>query len=83
MEKALLHKAHYWSYEDEWRVIRTKRPGAHPYEPKALDAIIFGAKIDPSREASIRDAALQGGVANILFRATFDDNLFKLNIVPA
>lgn len=83
MEKALLHKASYWAYEEEWRVIRVKRPGLHRFEPEALDAIIFGAKIDPAIEARIRAAAHSGGVGATLLRTRFDEDRFRLNLETA
>lgn len=80
MEKALLHKASYWAYEEEWRVIRVNRPGLHGFEPEALDAIIFGAKIDPATEGRIRAAARRGGVGATMLRTRFDDDRFKFNL---
>jgi hypothetical protein len=43
--KAILTKADFWSYEEEWRIIDPIRgAGAHAYDPPDLDAIIFGKK---------------------------------------
>jgi hypothetical protein len=81
MEKALLHKAAFWSYEEEWRVIRLGAKPAQGFPAAALDGIIFGPRIAADKEASIRRAALKGGVAQNIFRAVPDDDVFRLNLV--
>jgi hypothetical protein len=81
--KALLHKADYWSYEDDYRIVKPDGVGRHGFPPLVLDGIIFGAKISAENEASVRQAAQIGNVGQHLFRAQFDDQDFRLNIVPA
>lgn len=83
ISKALLHKADYWSYEDEYRIVMPDGVGRHDFPPPVLDGIIFGAKITDANEASIRQAAQIGNVGQHLFRAQLDDRTFRMNIVSA
>lgn len=81
--KALLHKADYWAYEDEYRIVKPNGVGQHTFPPLALDGIIFGANIDAANEASIRQAAQIGNVGQHLFRTQLDEQTFRMNIIPA
>lgn len=83
MVKTLLRKADYWSYELEWRAIRTGRPGHHGFSPDSLSAIIFGARTSPEVKRSIRQAVDISGLHVRFGQAKFDERLFQLNIVPA
>ena len=83
MVKTLLRKADYWSYEREWRVIRTGRPGLHSFNPDSLASIIFGARTRPEHISVIKRAASIGGLKVNFGRAQFDQNKFRLNIIDA
>jgi hypothetical protein len=82
-EKALLTKADFWSYEEEWRIVEYEPgPGIHQFPPELLDGIILGAKISPTdRQKVLGWAAMRGNSFEIL-QAQFSDSEFRLNIVP-
>lgn len=80
MEKMLLHKAKYWEYEHEWRVVRTGQPGLHAFDPESLVAIVFGARAREDDKRSIRQAVSIAAL-NVKFgQARFDDKMFRLDI---
>lgn len=78
--RALLVKADFWAYEQEWRVIDRHGPGAYRYEPASLDGIIIGARVS----AEARDAVLKWAEAHKppvqIMQATFDPAHFRLVI---
>jgi hypothetical protein len=83
MEKTLLRKADYWSYEKEWRVIKGGKPGNHGFDPSALIRIVFGLSTLPEHEASIRQAAAIGGLQVRFGRTRFCEREFRLEVIDA
>jgi hypothetical protein len=81
LEKALLTKADYWSYEEEWRIIDpVRKSGAHPYPREELDGVIFGARTPPGhKDQVIRWLADRRGDVELL-EASFDPARFRLVI---
>ena len=82
MQKTLLHKADYWEYELEWRVIRPGRPRAHAFNPASLEAIIFGARTTDEDKQAVKQAAEIGGLKPRYAQALFDDRIFELHLIP-
>lgn len=81
LDKMLLTKADFWSYEQEWRMISWNAgPGAYKFPSECLDAIIFGARSSPA------DRELVAGWVNErphpikLYEAKFNGRLFRLDI---
>lgn len=79
--KALLSKADFWSYEQEWRVIdHIDGAGSHEFAPFSLDGIVLGARINPKTRAEVmkwveaRDPPVQ------VLTASFDPKHFRLEI---
>jgi hypothetical protein len=83
MRKTLLHKANYWQYEQEWRVVRTGQSGYNSFDPTSLEAITFGAKTSDEDKRAIRRAAEIGNLTPRYQQVAFNERLFELNIVPA
>lgn len=55
MEAALLNKCEDWKYEDEWRIVNYEKGcGAYRFPAESLTGLIFGARISPHHESSIR-----------------------------
>lgn len=51
---ALVTKADFWAYEEEWRAMAPNLQfGAHTFDPAVIDGIIFGAKVTPENRAAI------------------------------
>lgn len=81
METALLSKCEDWRYEEEWRIINHEDgPGAYRFPNDALTGIIFGARIEPSHEASIRNWAMEGNHQLQFFRAKPSTDTFEIHI---
>ncbi|MCI1143256.1 DUF2971 domain-containing protein [Sphingomonas sp. WKB10] len=83
MRKMLLHKADYWRYEDEWRVVRVRQSGLHSFAPESLVGIVFGARMSDEHKARIRQAVGISGVAVHFGQARLDEHLFQLHIDQA
>jgi len=80
-EKALLTKANYWAYEKEWRFIHyLGGTGFRDFPPEALDAIVLGARTSRAVEQEVRTWIAQRTSPTRLFKAHFDERLFRLNI---
>lgn len=81
VDKALLTKAGFWSYENEWRVIEhDKGPGVHCFPPKLLDGIIFGIRMPQQSRKQIVELALKRSDPVQLFEAKISSNVFGLEI---
>ncbi|TKW63711.1 MAG: DUF2971 domain-containing protein [Paracoccus denitrificans] len=81
--QALLTKADFWSYEEEWRIVKglgTK--GNHKFPVSSLDGIILGAKISEEHERSVRDWAASARLEVEWLRAVLHEDEFGLRIVP-
>jgi len=78
---ALLSKADFWSYENEWRLINPKRPpGVHRYPSELLEGVILGAKISDEDKDQLKEwiSTLKHQVK--LFQATINEKNFRIDI---
>ena len=76
---ALLVKAEFWRYEQEWRAFAPD--GAHTiveFDPRIVTGIVFGANCRPEDEAWIRDAV--GNRPMRYYRVIPDDKTFDLSL---
>lgn len=81
---ALLTKAEFWAYEEEWRII--KEPGtrgAHKFAGSSLDGIVLGAKTSSDDEAKLREWVASAGLNVEWLRASIHEEKFSLIIGPA
>ncbi|WP_235695876.1 MULTISPECIES: DUF2971 domain-containing protein [Agrobacterium] len=78
---ALLTKADFWSYEDEWRIVKeTGSKGPHKFAASALDGIVLGAKISDEDERKVRDWVAEAGLNVEWLRASIHKDTFSLEI---
>ena len=83
MNKALLTKADFWAYEQEWRIIEhDKGPGAHIYPPSLLDGIILGARICPENRAKVLSWVSSRATKIEVLQARFHADLFRVEAIP-
>jgi hypothetical protein len=81
-EKALLTKADFWCYEQEWRVIEHDTgPGVHKFPPKLLDAVILGARISPADKQKVLYWLAQRSTKTEVLQAQIDTEKFRLKIL--
>jgi hypothetical protein len=80
--QALLTKADFWAYEEEWRALGADGPGEKPFFPKSLWGIIFGARATSETRALVTAWIDERGLRLDLLDAVPDPDLFRLNIVP-
>lgn len=79
VSKALLTKADYWSYEEEWRIIEhEKGPGQYRYPPTLLDGIVLGAKISSEDKAKVLGWVEQSASPIEVTQARFHPDLFRI-----
>jgi len=81
--KALLAKADFWGYEEEWRIVEHELgPGVHQFPPELLDGVILGARISDENKQNVMSwVATRKNNLEIL-QARFNDKSFRLDIVP-
>lgn len=80
---ALITKADFWSYEQEWRILRTAPADAVPFFPEDLDAIILGARITAESVATLTKWIREREPHPLkLFKAVPRHDTFRLDIVP-
>jgi hypothetical protein len=81
IDKALLTKADFWSYEQEWRVIdHDTGPGVHKFPGELLDAIILGARISAEDRQKVLTWVAQRRTIIEVLHAQIDDERFRLKI---
>jgi hypothetical protein len=82
LQKMLLTKADFWSYEREWRFVGWREgPGMRQFPAEALDGIILGAKItdtDARRVLSWVQQRAEGPIE--VLRASLDPRLFRIQV---
>lgn len=84
IDTALVTKADFWSYEQEWRIFSHEvGPGQHPYPASLLDGIILGLRTPPDVEASVRSWVHDRHPRVELLRASMHPERFGLEIIPA
>lgn len=79
---ALLTKADFWSYEEEWRVLRTLPAGIVPFPPQQLNGLILGARVTAQTVQALRDWMQERKAPLELFWAVPCQATFRLEIVP-
>jgi Protein of unknown function (DUF2971) len=81
-----LTKSIHWSYEKEWRTVATNpsraSKGLHDYPPSLLTDVIFGCRISPDDERTIRSAMLLRTQPPRVYSARRMERVFGLEIVP-
>jgi hypothetical protein len=80
--RALLTKADFWAYEEEWRALATNGPGERPFYPKSLCGIIFGARATTETRDLVASWIEERGIPLDLLDAVPDRDTFRINIVP-
>lgn len=81
--KAILTKADFWSYEDEWRIIDPMRgAGAHAFDPPDLDGVIFGKKTTPEHRAEIARLVSRLPHTVELLQSDIDSKQYRLICFP-
>ena len=80
LEKSIFRKAHFWSYEQEWRVIKPDGPGVYKFPAASLDGVIFGAKTTSENQTLVLGWAGGRSLKVQTIKAEFDPNQFKLNL---
>lgn len=80
--RALLTKADFWAYEEEWRALGKEGAGEQPFYPKSLWGIIFGARATAETRALVAAWIEERGIPLDLMDAVPDRDTFRLNIVP-
>lgn len=80
-EKALLKKADFWSYEEEWRIIEHDLgPGVHSFPPELLDGVILGARISANDKQRVFEWTSDKPNLEVL-QAKFSSSDFRLEIL--
>ncbi|WP_376093863.1 DUF2971 domain-containing protein [Roseomonas sp. CCTCC AB2023176] len=88
VDKAILTKADFWAYEEEWRVLSHPGgvvpggPGLVTFDPKALDAIILGARVSDADVAEVASWVEGREQPVALLRAHPNAERFRIDIVP-
>jgi hypothetical protein len=81
MERVLLRKADFWSFEREWRHVSIiSGPGQIEFPPTSLKSIILGAAVSPTFESILRSVIATRPTPLPIKRARFDEREFKLHI---
>ena len=81
IDKAVLTKADFWSYEDEWRVIEHDLgAGVHCFPQEALDGVLFGAKCDVDCIKKVKSLLEDRKVE--LLQVCFSEKDFRIHFEP-
>lgn len=81
MEAALLNKCEDWKYEAEWRIVKYENgSGAYSFPTESLTGLIFGARISPHHESSIRQWAAGRDSPLQFFRARPSVGTYEIQI---
>ena len=83
IERSLLHKADFWCYEREWRMVRPDNVGPIAFPPVGLKSIILGAGIASQDETALRALAAERDIPVMLKRAKLDERNYRVEIVGA
>lgn len=80
-EKALLTKADFWSYEEEWRIVEHDGgPGIHKFPRELLDTVILGAHISPEDQGKVLKWIEQRTTETNVLQTQVDAKNFRLRI---
>lgn len=81
----MLHKAAFWEYEEEWRLVRRRPmqgPGHEPFDRRRLTSITFGVKTTPEDVGLVREWVRERGRSVDFYRAVPDELAYRLRIEP-
>lgn len=81
----MLHKADFWRYEEEWRLVRldpTSGPGHESFDRRRLFSITFGVKTTPETIRLVLGWIKERGRDVELYQAVPDDNDYRIRIEP-
>lgn len=81
IKRTLLHKADFWQYEGEWRLIGPAEIGPISFPQEALKSVILGAGTLHEDELELRRIASERRIPVIFKRAVLDDRAYRLLIV--
>ena len=77
--KALLTKADYWRYENEYRIIDPfKGPGVQEFPRELLDGVYLGAKIHPNFRSRVLEWTKDYAPDSETYEAFFHPDAFRL-----
>ena len=82
LDKALFTKSEHWSYEAEWRFLRTEGPGLERFSPPQLTGIVVGALATRETVQTVKSWASKRSSPLALYRANISNEEFKLLIRP-
>ncbi|MUJ22597.1 DUF2971 domain-containing protein [Aliivibrio fischeri] len=81
-KKALLTKAKFWAYENEVRMVSSKRPpGVYNYPVHLIEGVILGAKISLENRELVKQWIAQVESEIHLYEAVINSKSFGLDIV--
>lgn len=79
--KALLTKADFWSYEQEWRIVNHEQgPGVHRFPTELLDGLIFGIRCEQRLREHIAELAKARKFPVQLYEANLSGKSFGIQI---
>jgi len=77
----LLTKAHHWSYEKEWRIVKVNGVGVHEYPSDALISVTLGCKMSHQTKEQIKKWCSAREDCPTLYEAKEKEREFELDIV--
>lgn len=81
-DNALLTKADFWSYEEEWRIVEHEAgPGVHKFPAGLLDVVILGARISSADKQKVLEWVAQRKTKAGVLQAQIDTERFRLKIL--
>lgn len=83
IQRTLLHKADFWQYEREWRLIQFATTGPVVFPSQGLKSIILGASIKKEDEMALRAIASDRETPLAFKRTKLNDSSYQLEIIDA
>ncbi len=81
LQKSLLQKADFWSYEKEWRILDVDRGcGVRRFPPHLLVGVIFGCRIKDNHKSQIAEWCASRKTPVRLFQAVEASGSYELQI---
>jgi len=78
-KKALLTKADFWGYENEYRILDPfKGPGVQTFPHELLDGVYLGANIEPEDRSLVRQWVKDHASQAEVYEASFHPDMFAL-----
>lgn len=82
---ALLTKSKCWCYEEERRILKTKKeggPGIYSFQPELLTGVVFGALMPKDDKEIITNWITDYPIEIIIHQALLNESKYQLDIVP-